>query len=162
MNNLLYTLQIPDRSDELIDICTALIESTKYDDVKYDALRILAETYKQKGEYELIKSTLNRIPEIYFTKLELEATLLDGPDKFKAADHQKSLSFESLLNMLLELANYYESIGETDKALIQLNISKNLIIAFKSDFATTLTFSAYECFLPRIEEIDANITRLQK
>lgn len=133
LNNLLYTMRSPERSDEVIDICVALIESTKYDDVKYDALRILAETYKQKGEYALTKSTIERIPELYFTKLELDARLLEGEEMYRSAWLQKQLSAESLVEMTLILAGYYEKNGDTANARIQLEIALGVVRAFKND-----------------------------
>lgn len=78
LNNLLYTMRAPERSDEVIKICKTLIECTHYDDVKYDALRILAETYHETGQQALVEPTLEEIPEIYFTKLELMGQLLEG------------------------------------------------------------------------------------
>lgn len=71
LNNLLYTMRSPERSEEVIKLCKTLIECTHYDDVKYDALRILAETYHETGQQALVEPTLEAIPEIYFTKLEL-------------------------------------------------------------------------------------------
>lgn len=150
------------KSDEVLEICNALIESTKEDDVKYDALRIMAETYKSKGEYELVRVTLNRIPEIYFTKLQLDTLLLDGREKFEAAERQKGISFEILLDMLLELAKYYGEIDQKEKAIVQLNIANNLIQSFQHDFPTEITKSLHDCFIPKKNEIKANIKRLQK
>ena len=48
LNNLLYTMDYKTRADEVISLCKTLIESTKQDDVKYDACRILAEGYSQR------------------------------------------------------------------------------------------------------------------
>ena len=42
LNNLLYTMRSRERSAEVITLCKSLIETTRFDDVKYDALRILA------------------------------------------------------------------------------------------------------------------------
>lgn len=134
LNNLLYTMRGPERNREVVELCKALVESTKNDDVKYDALRICAETYKQMGEYALVKSTLEQIPEIYFTKLELEAKLLDGEDMFLPAWTQKNQAAEMLMDMLLRLADYYGERKQPDKALAQLGIAKNVILAMKEDF----------------------------
>lgn len=133
LNNLLYTMRSPARAEEVIDICTVLIESTKNDDVKYDALRILAETYKERGEYALVKSTIERIPEIYFTKLELDAQLLEGEDMYNSAWLQKQMSAETVVEMAMLLADYYEAKGETENARIQLKIALGVIEAFKND-----------------------------
>lgn len=133
LNNLLYTLDYETRADEVIEICCALVETTKLDDVKYDALRILAETYKAKGEYELCKQTIARIPEFYFSKLELDAELLEGDDMFEAAHRQKNLSADTLVNMLMRLHGYYHALGEEEAARKQLQIAKEVIEAFRED-----------------------------
>lgn len=113
LNNLLYTMRSPERSAEVISLCKSLIESTKYDDVKYDALRILAETYKEQGEYELVRVTLEKIPEIYFTKLELQAELLEGEEMKEASRKQLGLSLDSAVEMSKILASYYEAANNT-------------------------------------------------
>lgn len=136
LNCLIYSIPVPERSDEVIGICHSLIEGTKEDDIKYDACRILAETYHKLGEYGLAKETLQRIPEIYFTKLELEAALLKGNDRFRAADGQKALSADSLLEMLECLADHYQETGEPEKARVQLEIAMNVINSFQKDFLT--------------------------
>lgn len=157
LNNLLYTMRAPERSDEVINICKSLIESTKEDDVKYDALRILAETYAEKGEYALAKDTLEKIPEIYFTKLQLEAKLLKGEDMFAPAQNQKDISAEMLVDMFLVLAYYYEEKGEHEAAVNQLETAKKVIEALKDDYNDGIwseTFYQYygESVLKKIEE----------
>lgn len=113
LNNLLYTMCTPERAAEVITLCKSLIESTKLDDVKYDALRILAETYKEQGEYELVKVTLEKIPELYFTKLELQAELLEGEEMADAAIKQLGLSLDSAAAMAKLLAKYYKNAGDS-------------------------------------------------
>ena len=136
LNCLIYSIPVPERSDEVITICKSLIEGTKDDEIKYDALRILAETYRAIGEYGLARDAIGQIPEIYFTKLELAAQLLEGEEKFQAAEQQKYLSAGSLLDMLKCLADYYQEEGEYEKAKIQLKIAGKVIAAFREDFLT--------------------------
>ena len=136
LNCLIYSIPVPERSDEVINICKSLIEGTKLDDVRYDACRILAETYKEIGEYSLAKEAIEQIPELYFTKLEVAAALLEGEDKFNAANIQKRLSADSLLDMLECLADYYREKGEEEKARIQSSIAEKVIDAFAEDFVT--------------------------
>jgi len=116
LNNLLYTMRSPERATEVISLCKSLIESTKLDDVKQDALRILAETYHEQGEYELTRITLDKIPELYFSKLELQAKLLEGEEKLRAGNIQLGVSLDSAIEMAELLAAYYESAGDMDKA----------------------------------------------
>lgn len=116
LNNLLYVMQTPDRYDEVITVCKSILEVTKYDDVKYDVLRILASTYHEKGEQAMVKPTLEQIPEIYFSKLGLTANLLTGDEALEAAQLQAGLSRDDLLDMLSRMSQLYREKGEADKA----------------------------------------------
>lgn len=122
LNNLLYFLRAPERSNELICLCKTLIAGTRDDAVKYDACRILAKTHKVRGEYDLAKLALEQIPEIYFTKLQFQALLLEGGDMYAPAWEQKELAAEMLVDMLLRLASYYKEKGEDGKASCQLSV----------------------------------------
>lgn len=135
LNNLIYVLRGPERWAERITICKSIIEGTKDDTVKYDAHRILAETYKAMGEYELAKAELERIPELYFMKLQFQALVLEGEDIFKPACGQKDLAAEMLVDMFLRLANYYEWKGQMDRAEQQLAVCAKVIEALSGDVA---------------------------
>ena len=121
-----------EKPDETISVASKLIEKTDQSDVKYDALRFLAYAYKAKGDFESAGAAIEQIPEIYFTKLTEKAYLLSGKAKFEAAEKQKWISFENLLQMMWKLAEYYEENGkveeaieETEKALNLISITKN-------------------------------------
>lgn len=101
LNNLLYTMRAPERGEEMVTICKTLIEGTHDDAVKYDALRILAQTYHAMGQQDLVAPTLEQIPELYFTKLECMALLLEGEAAFKAARQHMGLCLEQMVEMLL-------------------------------------------------------------
>ncbi len=133
LNNLLYTLRYPERNDEAVIICRSLIESTSDDAVKYDALRILAEIYASKGELALCEETLEKIPEIYFTKLELVAELLTGEKSFNAADGQFELDFDSAIDMLSIMRKRAVESGEADKAELYRKTAVALISALKEN-----------------------------
>lgn len=125
LNNLLYTMRSPERCAEVISLCKSLIETTRYDDVKYDALRILAETYHEQGEPELTRITLENIPELYFTKLELQAKLLVGEEKLCAGNMQLGLSLDSASEMATILTTYYENMGDTIRANAYQSIARS-------------------------------------
>lgn len=163
LNNLLYTMRVPERNHEVVDLCKALVESTNNDDVKYDALRICAEAYKEMGEYALVKSTLEQIPEVYFTRLELEANLLDGEDMFLSAWTQKNQAAEMLTDMLLRLADYYEETCQPDKALTQLEIAKNVILAMKEDFHRADDSQSFYDYYGKnvLETVEARMRRIK-
>ncbi len=116
LNNLLYTLQSPDRREEIVTICKSLLETTRDDEVKYDVLRILAHTYHEMGQQALVKPTLEQIPEIYFSKLELTAEYLSGEEAIDAAMRQARLSRDDLLNMLSRLSQLLREQGDVEKA----------------------------------------------
>ena len=142
LNNLLYTLDYKTRADEVITLCKTLIESTKDDSVKYDACRILATCYKKNGQNDMVKPTLELIPEIYFSKLELMASLLDGEDSYEAAHKQKNISAEDLIDMLIIIGKRLREKGEYEKANSQLRIALKIMDAFKEDFVESKWFKA--------------------
>lgn len=156
LNNLLYTLDYQARADEVITLCKTLIESTKDDSVKYDACRILASCYKKNGQSDLVKPTLEMIPEIYFTKLELVASLLDGEDSYEAAQKQKNISAEVLIDMMIITGKYWKGKGETEKADSQFRIALKIIDAFAEDFLETKWFKStiYEYTSEQRKEIE--------
>lgn len=133
LNNLIYSLQINEKFAETIDTCKALIETTKEDDIRYDAARIMAECYKQIGEYALCKQAIDLIPEFFFTHLEEKALLLEGEDMFRPAWQQKSLSIETFISMNLRIADYYEASGEPENAKHQLLQAKRIIEILEDD-----------------------------
>ncbi|MBP3666854.1 MAG: helix-turn-helix transcriptional regulator [Clostridia bacterium] len=157
LNNLLYTMDYSERADEVITLCKTLIESTRDDSVKYDACRILATCYKENGHDELVEPTLEMIPEIYFTKLELMATLLEGEDAYEAAQKQKNISAEDLIDMLIIAGKHLLAQGEREKALSQLRIAQKVMDAFAEDFVETKWFKAtvYEYTGEQRQEIES-------
>jgi len=138
LNNLLYVLNYAEDPDETIAIASSLIEKTDQADVQYDALRFLAYAYKAKGDIESAEAAIEQIPEIYFSKLSELAFLLDGPRKREAAEKQKWLSFEDLLQMMEKLAECYEAEGKTDQAIAELEKALKLIPILENE-----TFDEY-------------------
>jgi len=124
LNNILYVVTDP---DETIDIASRLAERTLNNEVKYDALRFLAYAYKKKGDLKSAENAIEQIPEIYFTKLTEIAFLLDGEPKYKAAEKQKWISFENLIQMMWKLAECYEAKNEIDKAVAETEKAIQLI-----------------------------------
>lgn len=142
LNNLLYTLDYQTRADEVITLCKTLIASTKDDSVKYDACRILATCYQENGQKDLVKPTLELIPEIYFTKLELMASLLEGEESYEAAQKQKNISAEDLIHVLILAGKRLLEKGEREKGNTQLRIAQKVIDAFAEDFVEEKWFTA--------------------
>ena len=153
LNNLIYVLDYSVKPDETIAIASKLIEKTNQNDVKYDALRFLAYAYKAKGDLESAEAAIEQIPEIYFTKLTEKAYLLSGKAKFEAAEKQKWISFENLLQMMWKLAEYYEENGKIDKAIAETKKALNLIsIIGNSQFDTYVKF-----FSKQIERLKSRL-----
>ncbi len=142
LNCLIGVMSELGKNDEVITIGKALIESTKYDDVRFDAYRIMAEAYKAKGEYQLAKEAIEHIPEIYFTKLEVAAHLLEGEEMYEAAQKQKNLSAYDLIDMLMVAGKHLKENGETEKANAQFKIALKIIDAFEEDFLETKFFKS--------------------
>jgi len=142
LNNLLYTLDYQTRAEEVIALCKTLIESTRDDSVKYDACRILASCYSENGQKDLVKPTLEMIPEIYFSKLELMASLLDGDDSYEAAQKHKNISAEDLIDMLIIAGKRLKEKGDTEKANSQFRIARKVMDAFAEDFVEEKWFKA--------------------
>lgn len=145
LNCLLYTLDYHKRADEVINLCKTLIESCKDDEIKYDACRILATCYKENGQEDLVGPTLEKIPEIYFTKLELVASLLSGEESYEAAQKQKNISAEELINMLIIVGKHLREMGENEKADAQFKIALKIMEAFEDDFLETKWFVSRIC-----------------
>lgn len=115
LNNLLYVMDPDENGSEMINICKGLIGITDDDAVKYDAARILAEIYAKRKNLALCEETLEIIPEIYFTKLELTAELLEGDKALKAAVGQFYIDIESAAEMAGIAAKISEEKGMADE-----------------------------------------------
>lgn len=132
LNNLLYVLNYTKNPDETISVANTLIERTREADIQYDALRFLAYAYKAKGDLKSAEKAIEQIPDIYFTKLTEMAYLLEGTPKLEAAEKQKWISFENLLQMMWKLAECYEAMGEIPKAIEETEKALRLIPVLES------------------------------
>lgn len=100
LNCLLMVID-EERTDERIRIAEQLIEATKDDAIKYDALRLLAQTYHKLGQHAMAAHYLSQIPELYFLKTEIAAVILDGKEQQNAIAKTEKTCFGILLAMLL-------------------------------------------------------------
>lgn len=160
LNNLLVVIDTPQRAQEVIGLCRSLIESTGDDEVKYDALRILAGAYKSAGDYSRMKDTLERIPELYFSKLGVAAELLEGEERFEAAMGHRSVAFEDLLEMHVILAEHYSASGEKDKARTLLQTALALYRATEQDFSAGGFPSLHDAFADEAARIKEKLSAL--
>lgn len=131
LNNLLYTLQSPERNEEIITICKSILEVTRDDEVKYDVLRILAKTYHQMGQQALVKQTLQQIPELYFSKSELDAKYLQGEEALRAAALQAGISQDTLLEMIARMSQLYREMGDDKMAADYADLTHRVFALFE-------------------------------
>ncbi|MBR6506847.1 MAG: helix-turn-helix transcriptional regulator [Clostridia bacterium] len=157
LNCLIGVLSELGKNDEVITVGKALVESTKHDDVRFDAYRIMAEAYKAKGEYQLAKDAIEHIPEIYFSKLGVAAHLLEDDEMYEAAQKHKNISAEDLIDMLIIAGKHLKDNGENEKADSQFRIALKIIDAFKEDFVETKYFKStiYEYTQEQRKELGA-------
>ena len=136
LNNLLYTLQTPDRREEVVTLCQSILEITRDDEVKYDVLRILARTYREMGQQELVMPTLQQIPELYFSKLELVAHFTDGPEAIEAAEGHARICRDDLIGMLARLSQLHREAGDAQKAAEYASLTRQVHAFFegRTDF----------------------------
>lgn len=162
LNCLVEVIPVPERAGEVIELCKALAESTRFDDIRIDAYRIMAEAYASIGELSYAKDAIEHIPEIYFTKLGVMADLLYGEDKLYGAAKQRTLAFDWLITSCVRLAEYYKEKGEVRNAEIQLTMAKNVLLSAKDDFATKYTRSLYEAYGEGMAELEELLADLKK
>lgn len=136
LNNLLYTLQSPDRREEIVTLCRSILEITRDNEVKYDVLRILARTYREMGQQELVMPTLQQIPELYFAKLELVAEYTDGEGAIEAAKGHARICRDDLIGMLARLSQLHRESGNTAKAAEYAVLTRRVYAFFegRTDF----------------------------
>ena len=153
LNNLLYVTDSEKDPDEVIRVASRLIDSTSHEDVRYDALRFLAEAYKQKGDMESAEAAIEQIPEIYFSKLSVAAWILTGKKRYEAAEKQKWLAFEDLLEMMGKITESLEEEQDYAGALAEAKRTKAVIDAMKGD-------AKIDRFYKYAEAVDAKISGL--
>jgi len=158
LNCLINVISELGKTEEVITIAKALAESTKYDDVRLDAYRIMAEAYKAKGDDSSAKEAIAHIPEVYFSNLYVKAYLLNGAEQFEAAAKEASLCFEHLIWMLEILGEHYLRAGEVEKARIQYTQAIRVLHAFEQDFDTPYTHSKHDA--EKIKELEDKLSQI--
>lgn len=155
LNNLLVVLDPVTQTEEKITICKTLVECTHDDAVKYDALRILADTYHHTGQQDLVAPTLEQIPEIYFTKLEQMAVLLEGEDSLIAARKEMLIGHERLLLMLHVIRERYLWKGETELAAKYGRLADAVQAAFQKE---NMSDDSYQSVMEWIRAVLRDLT----
>ncbi len=155
--NLLYVMNYNENLgrywDETLKIASKLIDKTNNSEVKYDALRFLAYAYNAKGDTESAIKALEQIPELYFTKLSEMAFVLDGKAKYEAAEKQKWISFETLIQMMWKLAEYYRDNSDKAKAIEESKRALKLISSMDGEEKINRFDNYVEFFNKKIKEM---------
>ena len=144
LNNLLYVVTDP---DEKIRIALPLSQSN-HSEIRFDALRFLAYAYSAKGEDGQAVACMEQVPELYFTKLSEMAFVAKGKAKYDAAEKQKWISFEMLLQMMYKLAECYEEQGKKEKAMDEISGCLLMLEAIKGHYKAE-NFAAYKSFFEK-------------
>ena len=93
--------------------------------------------------------------------MEEQALLLEGEDMFRPAWRQKCESLDTLINMNIRIADYYEAKGEQENARHQLLQAIAIAEAVKDDIIPPFWHnSIYE--YPVKELLETILARLQK
>ena len=88
------------RSDEKLRIGERILDCTTDDEIRFDVLRLMAQTCHAVGEDGLAESYLSRIPELYFLKTEIAAAIRQGDAQREAIRTTEEVCIGTLLAML--------------------------------------------------------------
>lgn len=113
---LLYATDYTQHPDETLDIARQLTACTRDESDRFDALRFTAYALSARGDERGALSAAEKLPDLTFSRLSEMAFLLHGEGKRDAAEKQARISFENLLQMLEQAAEYEESIGQKSRA----------------------------------------------
>lgn len=92
---------IPDhRAEEKLRIGQQMLDCSADDEIRHDVCRILAETCFSNGDRLLAEHYLAKIPELYFLKTEIAATLRQGDDQLEEIRKTENVCFRILTTML--------------------------------------------------------------
>ena len=148
LDNLLYVLNYTENPEETISVAGKLAEQASEPGIKYDALRFMAYAYHAKGEISSALAAIRQLPESDFTKLTEMAFLLTGKPKYEAAEKQKWISFENLLQMMVKITEYYEESGDIPAALSEMKRALRLLSVMEEEEKSN-DFRIYSDYLCR-------------
>lgn len=117
LNALLYFIL---DTNESISTCLKLLDICTDNDIKYNALRFLAYSYKKKGDIASAEAAIKQIPDMTFTRLTETAFLFDDEKKLMAANKQRQISLENLIQMMYKISEYYQSVGKYSDAAVYI------------------------------------------
>jgi len=154
LNNLLYTVNYTAEPDTTIAIASKLIAGNCSQDIRYDALRFLAYAHHARGDEAAAVAALEQVPEMYFTKLSEMAFVTTGERKRAAAEKQKWISFETLIQMQWKLAECSRDAGQTEEAAACTRRAIALIEALQGDERIREYDTYRSFFLKQLDEME--------
>ena len=99
LNCLLMTIPAK-RGREKLEIGQRLLECTADDAIKYDVLRLMAQTWHALGEDAMAARCLDGMPELYFLKTEIAAAIGSGERQLEAIRITERVCLGTLTAML--------------------------------------------------------------
>ena len=161
LNCLIGVLSELHKNEEVINIGKALVETTKSDEIRIDTYRIMAIAYKEMEEYQLTKHAIEHIPELYFSKLEMEAKLLEGEEKYRAARTEIFLESVGLIDMLIIMGKHLKITGELESADSQFIVAKRIIDVFLDETIDRKDFSSniFNAMSDRKKEVELLLSK---
>lgn len=152
--NRLYVTSCEEAPDEVIEIALKLIDISQNDSTKYDACQFLAYAYKAKNDLESAKKAIDLIPDIRFSNQRLKASILEGEEKWNAANVEYVEALYSLMFITYRMAECYEERDKYEEALETYENALRIldILKVKEDW-----YGFREGFNERITEIKEKI-----
>lgn len=99
--NCLLMVIPDDRSQEKIKIGERLLDCTTDDEIKYDALRLMVQTYHSIGENAMAEHYLAKMPELYFLKTAIAASIKNGAEQLAEIRKTEDVCLRTLTTMLV-------------------------------------------------------------
>lgn len=99
LNCLLMVIPM-ERSEERVRLGERLLECAEDQEIRCDALRLLAQTYHRMGETAMAERCLAQLPGLYFLKCELAAALRRGSEQLEAIRTTETVCLGTLVSML--------------------------------------------------------------
>ncbi len=119
LNCLLMTIPAS-RSEERLEIGEKLLETTADGEIRYDVLRLLAQTYHARGEDAMAARCLDAMPELYFLKTEIAAAVTTGEKQLEAIRTTETVCLSTLTAMLALRLKRGEDCGSAARELLSL------------------------------------------
>lgn len=159
LDHLVYVLKDRRKLDETVLLCRQLIDSTRDDEIKYDAYFILLDAQAAREPCPAAGRTERR-PGALLHQAGAEGTLLDGQEAYEAALDQKGRSLGMALEMLLVIVRHLLSERNLPAARQQLEMAKKVYQLLRED---TVQFRGSLFDLEQLKrEIDAELKQLFK